>query len=29
MELLQTRIDGPMLIAPKVHRDERGFFVET
>jgi dTDP-4-dehydrorhamnose 3,5-epimerase len=29
MKRLETRIDGPMLIAPTVLRDERGFFAET
>jgi dTDP-4-dehydrorhamnose 3,5-epimerase len=29
MELLPTRLDGPVLFAPKVHGDERGFFMET
>ncbi len=29
MELLETRLDGLALIAPAVHGDERGFFVET
>jgi len=29
MERLDTRLDGPILIAPKVLGDERGFFVET
>ena len=29
MQLLETRIDGVALIAPKVLGDERGFFVET
>jgi len=29
MEPLQTRLDGPILIAPKVLGDERGFFCET
>lgn len=29
MEQLQTRLDGLALIAPAVHGDERGFFVET
>src|SRR5947208_7026833 len=29
MELLETRIDGPKLIKPKVFGDERGFFAET
>jgi len=29
MELLTTRLDGLKLIAPAVHGDERGFFVET
>jgi dTDP-4-dehydrorhamnose 3,5-epimerase len=29
MERLPTRIDGPVLLAPAVHRDERGFFCET
>ena len=28
-ERLTTRLDGPMLIAPKVIGDERGFFCET
>jgi dTDP-4-dehydrorhamnose 3,5-epimerase len=28
-EQIQTRIDGPVLIAPKVIGDERGFFCET
>ena len=28
-EQLSTRLDGPMLIAPKVIGDERGFFSET
>jgi len=28
-QLLDTRIDGPLLIAPKVIGDERGFFCET
>jgi dTDP-4-dehydrorhamnose 3,5-epimerase len=28
-ELLETRIDGPKLIQPKVFGDERGFFSET
>jgi dTDP-4-dehydrorhamnose 3,5-epimerase len=27
--LLDTKIDGPLLIAPKVIGDERGFFCET
>lgn len=26
---LDTRLDGPVLLAPDVHGDERGFFVET
>jgi dTDP-4-dehydrorhamnose 3,5-epimerase len=26
---LETRLDGPILIEPKVQRDERGFFCET
>ena len=26
---LRTRLDGPVLLAPTVHADERGFFVET
>jgi dTDP-4-dehydrorhamnose 3,5-epimerase len=26
---LPSRLDGPILIAPTVRRDERGFFVET
>jgi dTDP-4-dehydrorhamnose 3,5-epimerase len=29
MERLPTRLDGPMLIAPRVLGDERGFFCET
>jgi dTDP-4-dehydrorhamnose 3,5-epimerase len=29
MERLETRLNGPILIAPKVLGDERGFFVET
>lgn len=29
MRLIQTRLDGPLLIEPQVRSDERGFFVET
>jgi dTDP-4-dehydrorhamnose 3,5-epimerase len=29
MERLETRLDGPILIRPRVHPDERGFFHET
>jgi dTDP-4-dehydrorhamnose 3,5-epimerase len=29
MERLETRLDGPALIRPAVHPDERGFFQET
>ena len=29
MERLETRLDGPILIAPRVIGDERGFFCET
>jgi dTDP-4-dehydrorhamnose 3,5-epimerase len=29
MQRLATRLDGPILIAPKVLGDERGFFAET
>lgn len=29
MQRLETRLDGPILIAPRVLGDERGFFVET
>ncbi len=29
MKRLSTRLDGPILSAPKVFGDERGFFVET
>lgn len=29
MELLPTRLEGPLLIAPPVFGDERGFFAET
>jgi dTDP-4-dehydrorhamnose 3,5-epimerase len=29
MQQLPTRLDGPVLLAPDVHGDERGFFMET
>jgi dTDP-4-dehydrorhamnose 3,5-epimerase len=29
MQRLQTRLDGPILLEPTVHGDDRGFFVET
>jgi dTDP-4-dehydrorhamnose 3,5-epimerase len=29
MEVIQTRLQGPLLLAPKVFGDERGFFMET
>jgi dTDP-4-dehydrorhamnose 3,5-epimerase len=29
MQTLQTKLSGPIVIAPAVHGDERGFFVET
>ena len=29
MEALPTRLEGPILLQPTVHRDERGFFIET
>jgi dTDP-4-dehydrorhamnose 3,5-epimerase len=29
MKRLETRIDGPILVEPVVHGDERGFFQET
>ncbi len=29
MRRLETRLDGPVLIEPAVHGDERGFFQET
>jgi dTDP-4-dehydrorhamnose 3,5-epimerase len=29
MQRLETRLDGLVLLAPAVHADERGFFVET
>jgi dTDP-4-dehydrorhamnose 3,5-epimerase len=29
MERLETRLQGPILLAPRVHGDERGFFAET
>jgi dTDP-4-dehydrorhamnose 3,5-epimerase len=29
MERLATQLDGPLLVRPAVHGDERGFFVET
>ena len=28
-ELLETTLDGPLLLAPRVFGDDRGFFVET
>jgi dTDP-4-dehydrorhamnose 3,5-epimerase len=29
MQMLTTKLDGPRLLVPDVHGDERGFFVET
>jgi dTDP-4-dehydrorhamnose 3,5-epimerase len=29
MEFLPTSLPGVLLIQPKIHRDERGFFIET
>jgi dTDP-4-dehydrorhamnose 3,5-epimerase len=29
MQRLQTKLEGPILIEPVVHGDERGFFLET
>ncbi|MGI8749955.1 MAG: dTDP-4-dehydrorhamnose 3,5-epimerase [Thermoleophilaceae bacterium] len=29
MKVLDTQLDGPLLIEPKVHGDPRGFFVES
>ena len=29
MKRLATKLEGPILIEPAVHRDDRGFFVET
>ena len=29
MERLRTQLEGPVLLAPAVHADERGFFAET
>jgi dTDP-4-dehydrorhamnose 3,5-epimerase len=29
MEHVETRLDGPILVQPRVFRDERGFFHET
>jgi dTDP-4-dehydrorhamnose 3,5-epimerase len=29
MQQLQTKLEGPILIEPVVHGDERGFFLET
>jgi dTDP-4-dehydrorhamnose 3,5-epimerase len=29
VERLETRLEGPILLAPIVHGDERGFFLET
>lgn len=29
MERLDTRLDGPILVRPEVHRDSRGFLIES
>lgn len=29
MRVLETRLDGPLLLAPTIHGDSRGFFVES
>jgi dTDP-4-dehydrorhamnose 3,5-epimerase len=26
---LETKLDGPLLLEPVIHRDQRGFFIET
>jgi dTDP-4-dehydrorhamnose 3,5-epimerase len=29
VESLPTRLEGPLLLQPKIHRDKRGFFIES
>jgi dTDP-4-dehydrorhamnose 3,5-epimerase len=29
METIPTRLEGPLLVKPAIHGDERGFFMET
>src|SRR3954453_4894044 len=29
VESLPTRLEGPLLLQPTIHRDDRGFFIET
>jgi len=29
MEILETKLEGPLLLKPRVHGDERGFFLES
>src|SRR3954454_21187059 len=29
VESLPTRLEGPLLLQPTIHRDQRGFFIET
>ena len=29
MEVVPTRLEGPILLQPTIHRDKRGFFIET
>ncbi len=29
VQAVPTRLDGPVLVQPTIHRDERGFFAET
>src|SRR5687768_7368221 len=29
MQILETRLEGPLLIEPQVFGDQRGFFIET
>jgi dTDP-4-dehydrorhamnose 3,5-epimerase len=29
VESLPTRLEGPLLLQPKIHRDARGFFIES
>jgi dTDP-4-dehydrorhamnose 3,5-epimerase len=29
LEAIPTRLEGPILLQPTVHRDERGFFIES
>jgi dTDP-4-dehydrorhamnose 3,5-epimerase len=29
VEVVTTRLEGPILLQPTIHRDQRGFFIET